>query len=75
MKPGETRYYPTEICLECGNKHGKARHGHAVGMWNGTCGWCEKKGPVCAPRDFLYPAWKPEKPSADELVQQYRGVL
>ena len=53
------RYYPAEICLGCGNKHGKPLHDYGVGMWNGKCGWCGKEGPVCAPRDFRYPEWKP----------------
>jgi hypothetical protein len=53
--------YPLEICIECGNKHGKPKHLFAVGMWEGKCGWCGKKGPVCAPRDFCYPKFKEDK--------------
>jgi hypothetical protein len=51
------RYYPSEICIECGNKHGKPQHEHAVGMWQGVCGWCGTHGTVCAPRDYRYPPW------------------
>lgn len=51
------RYYPSEICLSCGNKHGKPRHEHVIGMWAGKCGWCGTEGSVCAPRDFRYPDW------------------
>ncbi len=51
----EHRYYPHEICLDCGKEHGRPRHSQAIGIWNGVCGWCGKEGPVCAPRDFRYP--------------------
>ncbi len=51
----EDRYYPDEICHECGTKHGKPRTNNVIGMWNGTCGWCGKEGPVTSPRDFRYP--------------------
>lgn len=57
------RYYPSEICLQCGNKHGRPRHSQAFGMWTGKCGWCGNEGPVCAPRDFLFPEFKGEPPS------------
>ena len=53
------RHYPAEICLECGNKHGKPRHSHDIGVWQGRCGWCGKEGTVTHPRDFRYPEWKP----------------
>lgn len=60
---GEQRYYPSEICAECGIKHGRPR-GHVVGMWTGKCEWCGKEGPVCAPRDYLYPDWSGTPPEA-----------
>lgn len=56
------RYYPSEICLDCGNKHGRPRHNHAIGMWNGKCGWCGQEGPVTSPRDFRYPEFRGEPP-------------
>lgn len=61
------RYYPHEICLDCGKEHGRPRHSQAIGMWNGVCGWCGKEGPVCAPRDFLFPDWNGTPPATDEV--------
>ena len=53
------RYYPSEICLNCGKQHGRERHKEQViGMWEGKCGWCGAVGPVTSPRDFLFPEWK-----------------
>ena len=52
-----SHYYPSEICLECGYKHGRPRHNKDVGMWTGKCGWCGTEGSVCSPRDFLFPDW------------------
>jgi hypothetical protein len=56
------RYYPSEICIECGNKHGRSRNVYAIGMWAGKCGWCGKEGTVTAPRDFRYPEFTGEPP-------------
>lgn len=49
------RYYPSEICFECGYKHGRASGVHAISVWDGKCGWCGHEGTVTAPRDFRYP--------------------
>lgn len=57
------RYYPTEICFQCGIQHGRPRHSQAVGAWMGKCGWCGKEGPVCSPRDYLYPEFKGQPPA------------
>lgn len=56
------RYYPSEICTLCGEKHGKRRHSQDIGMWMGRCGWCGNKGAVCAPRDFLFPEFHGDPP-------------
>ncbi len=53
------RFYPSEICIECGNKHGRPPTARAIGMWVGKCAWCGKEGPVTAPRDFRFPEWTP----------------
>lgn len=59
------RYYPSEICIDCGDKYGRSRENHAMGVWEGKCGWCDKDGTVTAPRDFLYPHW-PIKQTKEE---------
>lgn len=56
------RYYPGEICLECGKKHGRSRGAHAIGMWQGVCGWCGAAGAVTSPRDFRYPEFTGQPP-------------
>lgn len=55
--------YPTEICYDCGYKHGKPKV-YAVGVWTGKCGWCGAEGAVTSPRDFGYP----EPPARIELA-------
>lgn len=57
-----SRYYPTEICLDCGGLHGKPRGDHDIGMWTGKCGWCGAEGPVTSPRDFRFPDWSGTPP-------------
>lgn len=57
------RYYPHEICLACGKRYGKPRHSQEIGMWNGKCGWCVTEGPVCSPRDFLFPEFHGAPPA------------
>lgn len=57
----EERYYPFEICLECGKKYGRSRSSVAIGVWSGKCGWCGTEGYVTSPRDFLYPDWPIKK--------------
>lgn len=59
----QDRYYPHEICIECGKKLGKPRaQSMAIGMWNGKCGWCGKDGAVTSPRDFCFPEFIGDAP-------------
>ena len=55
------RFYPSEICIECGNKHGWPTTARVIGVWTGKCAWCGKEGQVTAPRDFRFPEWAPPK--------------
>lgn len=67
----EDRYYPDEICQECGTKYGTPRsNNHEIGMWNGTCGWCGKEGAVTAPRDYRYPDWNGTPPKSGNCCKR-----
>lgn len=46
--------YPSEICVDCGNRYGRPRFGVAT-FYPGTCGWCGGDKIVTEPRDYCYP--------------------
>lgn len=57
MTISNARYYPSEICIACGNKYGRCPEGHVATFHTGKCGWCGETKPVTEPRDFLFPKW------------------
>jgi hypothetical protein len=50
-----TKEYPSEICCDCGNKYGKARHSYGFWQHEGTCGWCGEERGVVNPRNYGSP--------------------
>jgi rRNA maturation protein Nop10 len=56
-----TKEYPSWICYECGEKHGRRECG--VATWHpDICGICGKEDIVTEPRDFghLKDGWQKE---------------
>ena len=51
--------YPTWVCSDCGEKHGRRTHKEATWHVN-TCDLCGREAYVTEPRDFghLKPGWE-----------------
>lgn len=54
--------YPSDVCFDCGRKHG-SRLPTAATVHDGVCEVCGKKRPVTEPRDFGYPHFPGHKES------------
>lgn len=63
--------YPKEICLTCGQKHGRRSCG--IATWTvGVCDLCGKEDMLTEPRDFghLKDSWKEENHAKSAIVRK-----
>lgn len=63
--------YPDQVCISCGNRHGRGMpEGHLCTMHLGECGICGETRPVTEPRDFghLKPGWREARAALESFL-------
>lgn len=60
-----SKAYPSEICYDCGEQHGRRKVNPCASWSIGTCDICGDKVATTQPRDFghLKPGWEDARKS------------